>query len=38
MDSIQEEITEKDRFLRPSELNWHSLSAADQSQNLLGTT
>ena len=31
-------MTEKCRFLRPSELNGRSLSAVDQSQNLLGTT
>ena len=34
----QEEITKKCRFLRPFELTGHSLSAVDQSQNMLGTT
>ena len=38
MDRIQEEMTKKYRFLRPSEMNWRSFSAVDQSQNLLGTT
>ena len=31
-------MTEKGRFLCPSEFNGRSLSAVDQSQNLLGTT
>ena len=34
---IQEEITNKRRFLRPFEFNGLSL-AVDQSQNLFGTT
>ena len=36
MDRIQEEMTEKSQFLRPSELNGPSLSAVDQSENLVG--
>ena len=38
MSHIQEEMTKKCRFLSPFELNGRSLSAANQSQNLLGTT
>ena len=37
MARIQEEVNKKGRFLRPSELKMYSLSAVDQSQNLLGT-
>ena len=35
---IQEEITKKGLFLRPSKLNGCSLRIVDPSQNLLGTT
>ena len=35
---IQEEITNKDWFLRPYELNGRSLSVVNQSQNFLGST
>ena len=36
MDRIKKEMTKKCRFIRPSELNAHSLSAVDRSKNLLG--
>ena len=35
---IQEEMTEKGQYLNPFELKGRSLSAVDQSQNLLGST
>ena len=37
MARIQEEMTKKGRFLRPSELNGRSLSVIDQFQDLMGT-
>ena len=38
MNRIQEEMTEKGRFLCPSKLNEGQLSAIDQSQNFLFST
>ena len=38
MARIQEEMTKKGRFLRPSELNGRPLRAVDLSHNLFGTT
>ena len=35
---MQEDMSEKNRFLRPSCSNGCSLSAVDQPRNLLGTT